>query len=279
LWQTISQPFKKQACLFGLSLSAAIGIISAVNPQTIILYFWQSVGLTMSETNGRPKDSEVQSATGPADPELESLIAPQGYDPTLVDEVATLQTPAQQRNAAIRFGIVSLILLALAFWFCTPTNLVIPAGLNDPAPFDVDKRPPPPTDKFLEDAMPRTVGEFKLVDLKKEQTFDNPFVGAIIVKATYIDSIGNPASVAMIQAESYIDARRYLENYKRMLEREANLVEWKERLYIEKNYILWAAPDFADQAYGLAWNNDRYFVAVTSPISATQQALARDFPY
>lgn len=233
----------------------------------------------MSETNGRPKDSEVQSALGPADPELDSLIAPQGYNPNMVDEVATLETPAQQRNAAIRFGIISLILLAIGFWLCTPANFVAPVGITDLAPFDVDKRPTPPTNKYLEDAFPQAIGDFKRVDLKKEQVFDDPYVGATIVRATYVDVLGRPASVVMIQADSYINARRYLENYKVMLNTRTQVVEWKERLYIEDNYIQWSAPDFADQAYGLAWNNDRYFVAITSPISATQQALAKAFPY
>ena len=50
----------------------------------------------MMDTNGRPKDSEIQAAEGPPDPELESLIAPQGYSPELVDEVATMETPRQQ---------------------------------------------------------------------------------------------------------------------------------------------------------------------------------------
>jgi hypothetical protein len=233
----------------------------------------------MSDTSNQAKNSEIQAAMGPPDPELESLIAPQGYHPDLVDEVATMETPGQQRGVAIRFGIISLLLLALGFWFCTPANLVIPAGLNDPAPFDVDKRPTPPTDKFLEDTFPQTVGDLKRVNVRKEQIFEKPFVGATIVKATYVDSIGNPAHVVMIQADSYINARRYLENYKALLQEQTTVVEWKERLYIEDNYIQWAAPDFADRAYGLAWNNDRYFVAITAPISATQQALAKDFPY
>lgn len=233
----------------------------------------------MSETNGRPKDSEVQSALGPADPELDSLIAPQGYNPDMVDEVATLETPAQQRNSAIRFGIISLILLAIGFWFCTPANFVKPVGVDEPAPFDVDKRLTPPTNKYLEDTFPQTVGDFKRVDLKKEQVFDDPYVGATLVRATYVDPLGRPASVVMIQADSYINARRYLENYKIMLNSRATVVEWKERLYIEDNYIQWAAPDFADQAYGLAWNNDGYFVAITAPVSATQQALVKVFPY
>jgi hypothetical protein len=174
--------------------------------------------------------------------------------------------------------LVSLILLALGFWFCTPANLVIPQGLDDSASYGVDQRPTPPTNKFLEDAMPKTVGEFKRVDLKKEQVFEAPYIGATVVRGTYLDGIGNPATVVMIQVDSYINARRYLENYKKLLEERANLVEWKDRLYIEDNYIQWAAPDFADRAYGLAWNNDRYFISVTSPISATQQALAEAFP-
>jgi hypothetical protein len=233
----------------------------------------------MPDTNGRSKDSDLQAAEGPPDPELESLVAPQGYSPELVDEVATTQTPAQQRRAAIRFMIVSIILIAVGFWFCTPANLVIPAGLNDPAPYAIDRRPTPPANKFLEDAMPRAVGQFKLVDLKKEQVFEDPFVGADVVRGTYVDDIGNPASVIMIQADSYINARRYLENYKNLLQEQAAPTEWKERLYIEDNYIQWSAPGYADQSYGLAWNNDRYFIAVTSPISTTQQVLAAAFPY
>jgi hypothetical protein len=83
----------------------------------------------------------------------------------------------------------------------------------------------------------------------------------------------------MIEADSYINARRYIENYKKMLQERATVTDMKERIYIDKNYLQWSAPDFADKAYGLAWNNDRYFIAVTSPISATQQALAAAFPY
>jgi hypothetical protein len=233
----------------------------------------------MSETNGRPKDSAAQSAQGPLEPELESLIAPQGYNPELVDEIAMMETPAQQRRQAIKFMVVSLILLAIGFWFCTPANMVIPPGLDDPAPYGIDQRPTPPTNKFLDDVMPKTVGEFKRVDLKQEQVFEAPYIGATLVRGTYLDKIGNPATVVMIQADSYINARRYLENYKKLLEEQANLVTWQERLYIEDNYIQWSAPNFADRAYGLAWNNDRYFIAVTSPISAAQQMLAATFPY
>ncbi len=231
----------------------------------------------MPETNGCRKDSELQAAVGPPDPELESLIAPQGYKAELVDEVATMETPAQQRGKAIRFMIISLLVAAIAFWLCTPSNLTIPKF--SPAPYGLDKRPPPPANKFLEHAIPNQVGDFERVDLKKEQLFEAPFVGAVVLQATYVNSLGQPASVVMIQADSYINARRYLENYKKLLEKEATLVEWQERLYIEDNYIQWSAPDFAGRAYGLAWNNGPYFVAVTSPIKAAQQALAAEFPY
>jgi hypothetical protein len=231
----------------------------------------------MPGSNGRPKDSEIQAADGPPDPELESLIAPQGYDPELVDEVATLETPAQQRRRAIRFLIGSLILVAIGFWFCTPTDLVIPD--LPPLPYNLATRPTPPSNKFLEDTLPKTVGDFKLVDLQKEKAYEDPYVGATLVRATYVDSSGTPVRVDMIQAESYINARRYLENYKTLLEERTELAEWQERLYIEDNFIRWAAPDFADRAYGLAWNNERYFIAVTSPVQSAQQALAKDFPY
>jgi len=231
----------------------------------------------MSSSNGRPKDSEVQAAAGPADPELESLIAPQGYDPALVDDIATLETPADQRRKAIKFMIFGLIVLAIGFWFCTPANLVVPDLPS--MPYQIDQRATPPTNKFLEDTIPRTVGDFKLVDLQTKKVYTDPYIGATTIQATYLNSAGQPATVIMIEADSYINARRYLENYKRLLQEQANLVEWQERLYIEDNFIQWAAPDFADRAYGLAWNNDRYFVSVTSPISAAQKALAEAFPY
>lgn len=232
----------------------------------------------MTTTDGsRRKDSQLQAAEGAADPELESLIAPQGYSAELVDDVATMETPAQRRRSAFRFLILMLILGAVLFWLCTPADTVAPQFPT--APFGLHDRPPVPTDKFLEDVLPRTVGGFSLVDLRKEQIFEDPFIGATAVQATYLDQAGNPVSVTMIEAESYINARRFLENYKRLLNERASLVQWQEQLYIEDNFIQWAAPGFADRAYGLAWNNDRYFIAVTAPISSTQQALAAAFPY
>jgi hypothetical protein len=238
---------------------------------------YQQQAENMSATNGRPKNSEIQAAEGPPDPELESLIAPQGYDPELVDEVAALETPTQQRNRAILFMLISLIIVSIGFWFCTPANLIVPQLSK--RPYNIDQRPAPPRNKFLEDTIPRTLDDFTLVDLKTEKVYEDPYIGADVVQATYVDSIGNPATVVMIQAESYINARRYLENYKNLLEEQATLVEWQEQLYIEDNFIQWAAPDFADRAYGLAWNNDRYYIAVTSPVSSAQQALAQAFPY
>jgi len=231
----------------------------------------------MPDSNQRRKDSEIQAAEGPPDPELESLIAPQGYDPNLVDEVAMLETPAQQRRKAIKFLIYSLIALGIGFWFCTPANLVVPE--LPPMPYNLSLRPTPPTNKFLEDTLPQTVGDFKLVDRAKEKVYTDPYIGATVVRGVYVNSQAQPDIVVMIQAESYINARRYLENYKTLLQAQANPIEWQERLYIEENFIQWTAPDFADRAYGLAWNNDRYFIAVTSPISAAQTSLAQNFPW
>jgi hypothetical protein len=170
-----------------------------------------------------------------------------------------------------------IILVAIGFWFCTPADMEVP-DLPE-APFNVHNRPLPPADKFLEDAIPAAVGSFTLVDLQEEQVFDEPYIGEVVLRATYVDKTGNPVTVIMFEANSYINARRYLENYKRLLDERTNVTEWQERLYIDKNFIQWAAPDFADRAYGLAWNNDRYFIAVTSPISTAQQSLAAEFPY
>lgn len=230
-------------------------------------------------TGNHRKESDNQAASGFPDPELDSLVAPQGYAPDFVDEVAGMDTPADQRRQAIRFMVIMLILVGLGFWFCTPANLVIPGTIYESAPYGLDDRPAVPTDKFLEDILPRTVGEFTLVDLKKEQSFVDPYIGAHIVRATYVDELGNPVSVVMTQADSYINARRYLENYKRMLYARTEVTAWQERFYINQNYILWEAPSFAEQAYGLAWNNDSHFISVTSPVSSAQAALAAAFPY
>ncbi len=231
----------------------------------------------MSDTNNRRKESEIQAAAGPPDPELESLIAPQGYDPELVDDVATMETPAQQRGKAIRFLIGMLVLMAILFWFCTPADLVIPE--LPPSPHNIHERPLPPSDKFLRNTLPKTVGDFRLVDLQEEQVFEEPYTGEVVLQAVYVDSIGNPVTVIMIEADSYINARRYLENYKVFLNERTTVTEWQEKLYIDENFIQWAAPNFADRAYGLAWNNDRYLIAVTSPISAAQHSVAAEFPY
>ncbi len=230
----------------------------------------------MSTDNTR-KDSEIQAAEGPADPELESLIAPQGYNADLVDEVATLETPAQQRKKAIRFLFYMFLLVAIGYWFCLPANLVIPD--LPPSPYDLHERPLPPEDKFLSEAIPKNVGAFRLVDLREEQVFEDPYVGETVQQATYIDDIGNPVTVIMFKADSYINARRYLENYKKLLHNRTTITNWQEKLYIEENFIQWTAPDFADKIYGLAWNNGRYFISVTSPISKAQQTLAAEFPY
>ena len=227
--------------------------------------------------NNRRKDSDIQAADGSPDPELDSLIAPQGYDAETVDDIATMQTPQQQRRAAIRFMVMMVIGVAIMCWFCTPSDMVVPEFPE--APYALDERPAPPNDKFLKDAIPKAIGDFRQVDIKTSQVFEDPYVGAIAVEATYVDSIGNPVTVVMIEAESYINAKRYLQNYKQFLEERTTLTEWQEKLYIEDNFIQWAAPDFANRAYGLAWNNGRYFVSVTSPIQAAQQALAAEFPY
>jgi hypothetical protein len=228
-------------------------------------------------TNGRPKDSEVQAAEGPPDAELESLIAPQGYSPEMVDEVATMETPAQQRRKAIKFLVIMALIVGIGFWFCTPADLVIPE--LPPAPHGIFERPIPPSDKFVDDLFPQTVGSFRLVNVKTEQIFEEPYIGETVVQGTYIDDLGNPVTVAMVEAESYINARRYIENYKKVLQARRDLTDWQESIYIDKNFVQWAAPGFADRAYGLAWNNDRYFIAVTSPISTSYESLAAGFPY
>jgi hypothetical protein len=232
----------------------------------------------MSELESR-KISEIQAAEGPPDPELESLIAPQGYAPSLVDEIASLESPRQQRWKGIRFLLYMVGLVAIGFWFCTPSDLIVPANWNEAAPFGLDDRPAVPTNKFLKDVIPRQVGGFKLVDLREERAYEDPYIGAEIVKATYINQAGAPVLVIMSQAESYINARRYLENYQRLLDTQAEVTVWQARLHIDRNYIRWAAPGYANQAYGVAWNNQSHFISVTSPVPDVVETMAAAFPY
>jgi hypothetical protein len=173
--------------------------------------------------------------------------------------------------------IYALLILAVLFWLCTPANLIIPE-LPD-APYNIHHRPPPPQDKFLKDAVPKSLNGFTLVDLRQEQVFEEPYIGANTIQATYVDNLGHPVTVVLIEAESYINARRYLENYKKLIQERTTPTEWQEKLHIEDNFIQWAAPDFADRAYGIAWNNGRYFIAVTSPVQEAEQAIAAQFPY
>ena len=84
-------------------------------------------------------------------------------------------------------------------------------------------------------------------------------------------------------AVNYLDVLQALVSQQSLersqLQARRDLAEWQESIYIEDSFIQWAAPGFADRAYGLAWNNDRYFIAVTSPISSSYETLAAEFPY
>jgi len=233
----------------------------------------------MSDQIDRRKDSELQSAEGPPDPELESLIAPQGYDPDFVDEIATMESLAVQRRKGIRFVLMLIIVVGIGFWFCTPSDFVAPENLDEPAPFGIDTRPTIPTNKFLKNMVPQTIGPLKLVDVTEEKAYEDPYIGADIVRATYVDAEGIPGVVILTDAGSYINARRYLENYKKLIEQRVDPIEWQERLHIEDNYIQWAAPGFVDLSYGLAWNNEGHFISVTSPVREVQEALVSGFPY
>ena len=45
-----------------------------------------------------PKETETQATTDPVPAEFDSAIAPQGYEPELVEEIADMETPGQKRR-------------------------------------------------------------------------------------------------------------------------------------------------------------------------------------
>lgn len=231
----------------------------------------------MPGENGLARESDIRATTDPPEPEWESSIAPQGYAPELVDEIAEMETPGQQRRKVIRWAIFTLLLIVATIWLCIPRNADLPTG--DPAPYNIGQRPRPPMYIHLTDLVPETVGDFKLVRAEEKQFFEDPYIGALGVVAAYVDADLNPVQVILIDAKSDINARRYLQNYKVLLVESVRDAEVKDLIWLDHSYVQWQAPSFADRAYGLAWSNNKFFIAVTAPSQTAQENMAALFPY
>jgi hypothetical protein len=231
----------------------------------------------MPDGNGRRRESDIRSTTDPVPPEWESSIAPQGYEPEMVDDIAAMETPAQQRRGLVRWLVITLLLFAATFFFCIPRNAELPTG--DPPPYNISQRPRPPTDVFVKDMIPKTVENYRLVHLEETQMYNEPFVGARAVLATFLSPDSQPVLVTMIDAQSDINARRYLRNYKSLLTEKTRGAEVKDLIRFDHSYVQWYAPALVDRGYGLAWSNGRFFLAVTSSNQVAQEGLAANFPY
>ncbi|RME47512.1 MAG: hypothetical protein D6796_07605, partial [Caldilineae bacterium] len=126
---------------------------------------------------------------------------------------------------------------------------------------------------------PPAVGDFKRVDRKVIQSFEKPFVGAEIAIATYVNDSGQVATVWIINAESYINAKRYLKGLKTYLTQEVHAPHVSDYIWQEHNFLEWEAPSLGDRAYGFAWSNRHYYYSVTSPSKEARDFLVQNFPY
>jgi hypothetical protein len=128
------------------------------------------------------KETETQATSDPIPEEFDSAIAPQGYEPELVEDIADMETPEEKRRKAIRYLIWTALLLILATYFCLPRGLERPNDIS--IPYGLENRPLPSSELFLYQIAPKSLGEFELVHQQVERSFEEPFVGAEIAMAT-----------------------------------------------------------------------------------------------
>ncbi|MFQ5613509.1 MAG: hypothetical protein ACE5H9_15400 [Anaerolineae bacterium] len=230
----------------------------------------------MTDDNGPTRQSDIRSTTDPIPEEWESNIAPQGYEPEMVDDIADMEPPARQRRSAIRWGIATVLLIFATFFFCIPRNAERPN--DEPAPFNLDQRPRPPADVFLKDLPPQTVGDFNLVLSRENQFFERPYVGARGMVTVYRDANGESVQVLLIDARSDINARRFLRGLKELLQQD-DQAEIRDRIWLDYSFVEWFAPTQGEQPYGLAWNNRNYYILVSAASLEALEGVAAAYPY
>ena len=224
-----------------------------------------------------PKETETQATVGPIPEEFDSPIAPQGYDPELVEGIAEMESPAQKRRKAIRYVIYTTLLIIGMAIFCIPRDAERPPDI--PIPYELEERPLPSSRLFLRQVAPAAVGDFSRVHRAVARSFEEPFVGAEISTATYTNSQGQAVTVSIINAGSYINANRYLRGLKAKLQEEESATQIVDRIWLQNSFIEWEAPHLGNQAYGFAWSNQHFYYMVVSAIKEHRDYVVQNFPY
>ncbi len=223
------------------------------------------------------KETETQATSDPVPEEFDSAIAPQGYEPELVEDIADMETPEEKRRKAIRYLIWTALVLIVATYFCLPRGLERPNDI--PIPYGLENRPLPSPELFLYQIVPKSLGEFERVHQQVERSFEEPFVGAEIAMATYTNPRGRVVTVWIINAGSYINANRYLRGLKTFLAEEVGATKVVDRIWLEHSFLEWEAPKLANRAYGFAWSNEHFYYSVTSANKEDRDFFVENFPY
>jgi len=231
----------------------------------------------MAVEQNYPKETETQATNSPVPEELDSPIAPQGYEPELIEEIAEMETPREKRAKAIRYLVWSILLMLGAFFFCIPRGAERPNDM--PIPYNLAERPLPSSKLFLYQIAPQELGDFKRVHQEVARSYDQPFVGAEIATAIYTNSQGRAVIVSIINAGSYINANRYLRGLKAILLSEGRATHMSDRIWLETSFIEWEAPTQPERAYGFAWSNDQFYFSVVGPNKTDRDFFATNFPY
>ena len=233
---------------------------------------------TKKNGQGYRKETETQATSDPYPEDFDSPIAPQGYDPELVEEIADMETAHQKRRKAIWYLIWTVAIMAAATFFCLPIDEDPPPDI--PIPYNLEARPQPASDLFLRQIAPKQIGDFELVHQQQERLFEDPFVAADVDTATYIrSSDGAAGTIWIIDAGSYINANRYLTGLKTKLTEEDRVPALVDRIWLQHSFLHWEDPKLGNRAYGFAWSNERYFFQVLSATEETRDYLVENFPY
>ena len=231
----------------------------------------------MSNDTNYPKETETQATVDPVPAEFDSAIAPQGYEPELVEEIADMETPGQKRRKTIR-GIIGTVLVIVAtIYFCAPDEAALPPDI--PIPYGIESRELPPDDLFLYQIAPKTLGNFNRVHQNVDRSYEDPFVGAEIATSTYVNDQGQAVTLSIINASSYINANRYLEGVSASLAETDDDVEIVERIWLQHSFVAWDNANLGNQNYGFAWSNEHFYFSVTSALEEPRDFFAENFPY
>jgi hypothetical protein len=231
----------------------------------------------MSNRRDYLKETETQATSSPVPEEFDSPIAPQGYAPDLVEDIADMETPQQKRGKAIRYLIWTVLLIIATIFFCLPRNAELPSDV--PIPYNLEARPLPAANLFLYQIAPKTLGDFRQVHQDVARSYEEAFLGAVIATSTYVNDQGQVVTVSIINAGSYINANRYLRNLKTYLEEDVKASHMVERIWLENSFLEWEAPQMGNQAYGFAWSNQNFYYSVLSANQAERDFFVENFPY